>query len=411
MEMLARRTGRRRVNEALAVVSPLAFADAVEAYVTTLPSDEVRALVSRSVKRMDNCERMQFALFLGHDVASGSGDAFFTGPAMRPEQVERLVESCTDFLPNRFAAFLRENPRAVPALGDDAVNDILATLPLTQAERTALPGSDRSRRVPLRAVLVFAVAVLIAVVPLTAQYLRQRAMIGETVNPPATMLPAPDVVAHHAKAPAHRAAQLPLHRNIARSPRPAHAVPKHVIALSPPATHAHANRVVAKRANKQTRHVASLWKFDPRYNPYFNHKGFARSSAVVAGAAPVAKPSMSAFESRARLIVNSYLGAVIAGDTPRALAHLGMPAGTDPKAITESAIVSRGTRANIVAVKPGDDGTTHVQVDIVGRRGEYFEVFSVEPDGAAVRIKDRFYIPVNRTAEEISARLLATKPH
>jgi hypothetical protein len=85
--------------------------------------------------------------------------------------------------------------------------------------------------------------------------------------------------------------------------------------------------------------------------------------------------------------------------------------GSDPKAISESAIITRDAKAQIVAVKPGDDGTTHVQVDIMGRRGEYFEVFSVTPDGPAVRIKDRFYIPVNRTAEEISARLLATRPH
>jgi hypothetical protein len=409
--MLARRTGRRRVNEALAVVSPLAFADAVEAYVTTLPSDELRTLVSRSVKRMDNCERMQFALFLGHDAAPGGSDTLFTGPAMRVEEVERLVESCTDFLPNRFAAFLRENPRAVPALGDDAVGEILATLPLTESEQTALTGGEQPRRVPLRGVLVFALALMIAVVPLAAQYLRQRSIMAETVNPAVPMLPAHSVVAHEPKTPPQRPVRHTLHRSIARSPRPAHAAPKHVVALAPSRPHASASRPVRKIVTNRPRHVASVWKFDPRYNPYFNHRGFTRYSAVAAAPSPPSKPSMSAFESRARLVVNSYLSAVIAGDTPRALAHLGMPSGTDPKAITESAIVSRGTRANIVAVKPGEDGTTHVQVDIVGRRGEYFEVFSVAPDGPAVRIKDRFYIPVNRTAEEISARLLATTPH
>ena len=98
---------------------------------------------------------------------------------------------------------------------------------------------------------------------------------------------------------------------------------------------------------------------------------------------------MSAFEARARLAVASYLDAVIAGDTPRALQHLGMPAGADPKAISESPIISRDARAQIVGVKPGENGQTRVQVDIMSRRGEYFEIFWVARDGPAVRIADR----------------------
>lgn len=110
-------------------------------------------------------------------------------------------------------------------------------------------------------------------------------------------------------------------------------------------------------------------------------------------------------------MVASYLDAVISGDTGRALQHLGMPAASDPKAISESPIVSRDSRAEIVGVKPADNGQVRVQVDINGRRGEYFEVFSVEPDGRALRIADRYFIPVNRTAEEVSARLLAKTTH
>ena len=417
--MMPRRTGRRRVNEALAVVSPLAFADAVEAYVTGLPNDDVRTLVQRSIKRMDSSERLQFAFFLGHDVASAAGaDDVFSRPTVRAEEVQRLVDSSDDFLPNRFAAFLRENPRAMPALPDEALGDILAALPLTQSEAQALSEAAQPRRIPLRGVLVFALAVLIAVVPLAAQYIRQRGMMAETVNPPVVpMLPSMQAVGHGAKTPPQKASYArAAHRTIAQKPHVPNAVPKHVVAFAPARIHHHARVASTEGSTHQkVRRVAKAWKFDPQYNPYFNHKGFARAAHVAAASprlAPTKQPAspMSPFEARARLVVSSYLSAVIAGNTPRALKHLGLPAGADPKAISESNIVSRDARANIVAVKPGDDGTTHVQVDIVGRRGEYFEVFSVLPDGPAVRIKDRFYIPVNRTAEEISARLLASKP-
>ncbi len=412
--MLPRRIGRRRINEALAVVSPLGFADAVESYVTGLPIDDVRTLVQRSIKRMDSSERMQFAFFLGHDVASGRADDVFSNPTMRAEEVQRLVDSCDDFLPNRFAAFLRENPRALPALPDDALTGILATLPVTQSDPQALPLGEQRRRIQLQGVLVFGLAVLIAVVPLIAQYMRQRSMVAESVNPVIVpMLPAAKILAHGAKAPPRKASQpYTSHRTIARQPHVTHVAPKHAVAFAPVLVKRHAR--VATRLHARHRiatRVASVWKFDRRYNPYFNRRArVTHVAAAPAAAAPAAAPAMSPFEARARLVVNAYLGAVIAGNTPRALEHLGLPAGADPKAISESSIVSRDTRANIVAVKPGDDGTTHVQVDIVGRRGEYFEVFSVAPDGPAVRIKDRFYIPVNRTAEEISARLLASKP-
>jgi len=37
-----------------------------------------------------------------------------------------------------------------------------------------------------------------------------------------------------------------------------------------------------------------------------------------------------------------------------------------------------------------------VDADIRGRKGEYFEVFYVAADGPAVRITDRYYIPVSK---------------
>jgi hypothetical protein len=350
---------------------------------------------------MDSSERLQFALFLDHD-AAGSGVAeLFSGPAMRAEELQRLVERCDDFLPNRFAAFLRENPRAVPALGDDAVNNILTTLPLATGPK-ALPGEVPGRRLPAQALLLLVALILLALVPLAAQYLRQSGMIAGTANP--LLVPMNPPVRAVAQAP--KPARNPVvHRAVIHHPAiPAYsahkALPPRGIASKP--KHVHVAAAPKPRAHRVV-HIAAPWKFDPQFNPYVRNRH--RSAPVRVAAAPHA--SISPFEARARLVVNSYLGAVIAGDTMRALAHLGLPAGTDPKVISESAIITRDAKAQIVAVKPGEDGTTHVQVDIIGRRGEYFEVFSVMPDGPAVRIKDRFYIPVNRTAEEISARLLA----
>jgi hypothetical protein len=404
--MLARRTGRRRINEALAVVSPLAFADAVEAYVTSLEKDEVRALVHRCAKRMDSSERMQFALFLGHDTSGSGLPEFFSGPTMRAEELQRLVDGCDDFLPNRLAAFLRENPRAVPALGDDAVNTILATLPLVPTGPRALTGGVRARPLPAKMLLIVCAAILIALVPLVAQYIRQNGVIAGTANPIMLPMAAPPRIPSRSAKTLHVAAIRPsrVHHAAAAPVRMHLVAPKHVVALAPPR---HVN-VTPKRHAPRILRVAKNWKFDPHVNPYVARARSAHARAVAANAA--AGAAMSPFEARARLVVNSYLGAVIAGDTPRALAHLGLPSGSDPKAISESVIVTRDTKAQIVAVKPDADGTTHVQVDLIGRRGEYFEVFSVAPDGPAVRIRDRFYIPVNRTAEEISARLLARTP-
>lgn len=400
--MLARRTERRRVNDALAVVSPLAFADAVESYVTGLRTDELRALVLQSIKRMDATERSQFAMFLGRECGSGAADEIFGGPSMPVAEMAHLVEACDDLLPNRFAAFLRENPRCVPALGDEAVENILATFPEAPPRRPSFLSDTRLSRISPQVALLIAVTLLLAMVPLIAQYAHQRGLLAgianESINPvipvPHAFVTMPKRVALHNPVPKPHHAKSSAQRKAVR-----------LAAAAPVATHRPAHATT--RGHSHTRgpvRIASVWKFDPRYNRFVSHARTVTMPHAV-------QPSSSSFESRARLAVRSYLGAVIAGNTPSALEHLGMPIDGDPKAIAESQIVTRDSRAQIVGVKPEEDGTARVQVDIIGRRGEYFEIFSVARDGPAVRIKDRYYIPVNRTAEELSARLLANTTH
>lgn len=406
--MLARRTGRRSIDKALAVVSPLAFADATESYVTGLSSEDLRALVLRSVKRMDAPDRTQFAMFLGHDAAES--DDVFAGSSIPVAELQRLVESSDALLPNRFAAFLRENPRAVPALGTDALESILAALPEAQFEPDSqVEQSPGRRRISLQTGAILALVLLVAFVPLAAQYAHQRGILSGISNASFVPLQTPvKTLAALTKARishnAHPAAQ----PQTAQRKR-THPAQKRMAIARP---HHHASLASAPRRVAVHRPVrlAGNWKFDRSVNPYFNkharpwHDVARRTAAVRVG-------PENPFEARARLAVRGYLDAVIAGNTASALQHLGMPADGDPNAISESSIISRGARAAIVAVKPGADGQTRVQVDITGRRGEYFEVFSVAHDGPAVRITERYYIPVNRTAEEVSARLLAKNTH
>lgn len=403
--MLARRTERRRVNDALAVVSPLAFADAVESYVTSLQKDELRALVLRSLKRMDASERLQFAMFLGRESSGGGADEIFGGPLVPISEVAHLVEACDDLLPNRFSAFLRENPRAVPALGEDAVESILKTLPEAPPRRSRMHDPGAGRISPKGALLI-AAALLLAIVPLVAQYAHQRGILAGIANE-AIFPPAP--LPHAAPAPPKKISARVAAPKPHAAKRVVHPKARRLIAAAPVATHVRARAKITRHTRPRTPvRVASVWKFDPQYNRFVSH---ARAVPIPHAPPPAPSTSNGTFEARARLAVTSYLGAVIAGNTPSALQHLGLPADGDPKAIAESQIVTRDTRAQVVGVKPADDGTTHVQVDLIGRRGEYFETFFVAADGPAVRIKDRYYIPVNRTAEELSARLLAKTTH
>jgi hypothetical protein len=159
-----------------------------------------------------------------------------------------------------------------------------------------------------------------------------------------------------------------------------------------------------------------VWKFDPKYNPYFNkkaswHQRFIdrRPAVVYMRSAP---PQLSrSFEGRASLVVSSYLRAVIAGNTQSALHHLGLPSDASAANVSESGIITRDMQAHVLSVDAQPDGRAKVEVELNGRSGEYFEVFYVAHDGPAVRIMDRFYIPVNRTAEERAAHLLAKDGH
>lgn len=408
--MLAPSPGRRSLQKALGAVSPLAFAEAVERYVTALPAEEVRALALRSIKRFDAAERVQFAMFLGYEARSGGQEEPLVGAGMRVQELQALINACDDFLPNRFAAFLRENRRAIPALGEDALKRILATLPEAQFDESSTPAETPRRRIPAPVAALVALTLLVAIAPLIAQYAHQRGMIAGAPDvlfaPPAQPV---RVAAVPAKAqPVHAAP----HRQVRHAPAH-HAAPRantsHAQAFAPvrhvtlrrPSPHMHRTR------------IAAAWKFDPSQNPYFTRKWHRGGVAYAAPRARAAGTPQAedAFSGRARLIVASYLNAVISGDTGRALQHLGMAPTADPKAISESPIVSRDARAEIVGVKRDENGQVRVQVDINGRRGEYFEVFSVQPDGRAARIADRYFIPVNRTAEEVSARLLAKTTH
>ena len=357
---------------------------------------------------MDPSERMQFALFLGFEPSSNPIDEIFVGPSMRANDLDRLVESCSDFLRTASRHFFRENRRAVPSLGPDTVARILATLPNAQFDESARPQEMGKRRFPAQAAIVVGLALLVALVPLIAQYAHQRGVLAGLSNASfAPVLPqinrvaastVPQRVHWHPRA-GHKIKKRIAHRSVA----PARAVA--VISRPKGVQKARQKHVTYRPAAR----VAGIWKFDPRYNPYFSGRwhGMRWRGERTRRAMARAQTTHTAFEDRARLAVSSYLDAVIAGNTGNALQHLGMPATGSPDAISESSIVSRDARARIVGVKAAENGEMRVQVDITGRRGEYFEIFSVVPDGPAVRIADRYYIPVNRTAEEVSARLLA----
>jgi hypothetical protein len=181
--------------------------------------------------------------------------------------------------------------------------------------------------------------------------------------------------------------------------------------------HAHVTHIAVHQPKRvRRRYVASDWKFDPRFNPYFNRAAwhgvrYVGPRYVRSSHASVAQVLPAGFEGRASLIVSSYLNAVISGNTVSALHHLGLPADASRANLSEIPIISRDARVHVVSVDSQPDGRAKVEVDINGRSGEYFEVFYVAHDGPAVRIMDRFYIPVNRTAEERAARLLAKDGH
>lgn len=150
----------------------------------------------------------------------------------------------------------------------------------------------------------------------------------------------------------------------------------------------------ARTAAPPPRRVA--WKFDPHNNPYVSPHAHS--------------VDRSAFGQRARLSVDAYLRAIIDGNLPAAFRHLGMPANGDSSALAELPIVSRDTTVAIVGSKPRTAGREEVQADIVTHGREYYEIFYVERDGPAVRIADRYYIPVNHSAQ-VAVRSLEQRTH
>ncbi len=396
------------------MMEPVAFARSLDAYLDSLSQEEVRAMVLRSIKRLDGAHRVQLALFLGLDVAGDPIDEV-GGSAVDDRELGAFIDSC-GLLRERFGAFLRDNPRAIRALGKNVSNKILGP-----PERN---GASLLGHTPLKAIGLIAIAFVFSFVPLGAQYAHQRGMLAGlseiSIAPPFAI--APVHVARAATKPAvHRAARAPAVSSVVAS-RPhavRHAAVKHAASKSVAVL-----RVAVRHSSRPRRSVAArAWKFDPRYNPYVNRsrRHGARAIAFARARAPKrlsqsrsqsqSQPQLvrSGFEGRAQLVVSAYLSAVISGDTHAALQHLGLPADASASNVSESPIVSRDARARVVSVDTQPDGRARVEVEINGRSGEYFETFYVARDGPAVRIVDRFYIPVNRTAEERAARLLAAK--
>lgn len=339
--MFAGRNLRRRIDDALTTASPLALAEAMDAHICNRSGGDVRELIERSRARMDPAERAQLDLYVKHE----DGD---------------------DLLGHRFSAFLRQNPRAIAALDPDAVDAILGEL-------GELPGVVHTRRrlsAPVCALLALLLAM--AILPLAAQYSRQRGLLQGLAEPSlqAQVVPLVQPLAVQMHHPARVAQHRPVRvRHIARR----HIQPRRSIAMRP-----HARPV---------KHVARI------HTPKHWHHGYVADT--------------SAFGARARLSVHSYLAALVAGNLPAALRHLGLPRDADTNAVSELPIVSRGTSVAILGSKPSSGGE-QVQADIVTAGREYYEVFYVVKDGPAVRITDRYYIPVNRRAE-IASRSTRTE--
>jgi hypothetical protein len=362
--MFAARNLRRRIEDALSTASPLALADAMDAHICNRSTEDLHGMVERSRKRMDAAQRQQLDLYIQSDDAD-------------------------DLLGHRFSAFLRQNPRALVSLDADAVDAILFDL-------GSLPPVERAhRRLPAATVALILLIFAVAFLPLAAQYVHQRGLLNGLSDPlmPAAIAPFVETIAEHVPNMhrVHRAAPAVNHRATRRVTRRVARLRQYRrVALH----HAYA------RNRRRYRPLAAGWKFDRSNNPYFNRARWHHPYLA----------DRSLFGARARLTVHGYLDAVVAGNLRQALRHLGLPADGNTNAITELPIVTRGTSVAILGSTPQIDGREKVQADIVTRGREYFETFYVEQDGAATRIADRYYIPVNRRAE-IAARLFDQGTH
>ncbi len=357
--MLAQRKLRRRIDDALATASPLALADAMDVHVCSRSSDEVRAMIERSLERMDGGDRAQLELYLD-------------------------LEEPDDLIGHRFSAFLRQNPRAISALDPQAVDAILGEL-------GEIPPVEREvRRLPPRTIALVVLALVVALLPLAAQYAHQRGLLeglAEPVMPPPVVPFAETIAVHHAAAkPAHHP------RRVAYSltPRRRAIAQHHVLRVH----HAVAMHPRAHRA------APVAWKFDRQNNPYFNRTRWRHPYVVAYSQAHASY--LSPFALRARLSVQSYLRALVAGNLGAALVHLGMPSNGNTNALGELPIITRASNVAVIGSKTQPDGSERVQAQIVTAGREYFAVFSVAHDGPATRIVDHYFIPVNRQAQVAS---------
>lgn len=360
--MFARRSVRRRIDDALAVASPLALAEAMDAHICARSTEDLRGLIERSAKRMDPGDRHQLELYLN-------------------------LNDADDLLGHRFSAFLRQNPRSIAALDPDAAQAILAEL------GEIPPVEHFTRRLPARTTAFVALVLAIALLPLAAQYAHQRGLLQGLTDP----LDAPPVIAPFVQRVSARtvAPRTKHYVHTQRVPRVAHHLKK--VRAAP-------RRLIAQRGRTRVAPVhhpvrAVAWKFDPGNNPYFNrtrwhHPYFADASL---------------FGERARTNVRSYLHAIVAGNLSTALTHLGMPASAGTNAIAELPIITRSTRIAILGSKPAGD-REEVQAAITTAGREYYEVFYVAHDGPATRIAERYYIPVNRRAQ-VALRSLVQYSH
>jgi hypothetical protein len=336
------------------------FAAHVNAYLESLSEDDLRALVLRSLRRMDGSQRSQLGMYLGYDISRDPIDE--VGAAIDAGQLRAFVESCA-LLRERFAAFLIDNPRAVPALGRAAQERILG-----EQERA------QRRVLPAKALALAIAAALLALLPLGAEYAHQRGMVSGLDDMSLAQFAPPPVVRrilhfhvarHAAQHPAHHVATFHVH----------HAARARVVAAAAP-TPAPMPVRRARKAHQAPR--VAIRRHKPRY--VAEHK--ARRMRRAAG------PDLAA---RARFIVSAYLAAVIQGNDAVALMPLGLPADAPASNLTERAIVTPDSSVQITDARKQADGRVRVDAQISGPRGEYREVFYLMPAGVALRIVDRYY--------------------
>jgi hypothetical protein len=172
-----------------------------------------------------------------------------------------------------------------------------------------------------------------------------------------------------AKIPAKLQAKAqPFHPHVAARPHPK--VKPHVVVASVPV---HPRRAIVKR----------------RAAP-------AHPRAVALVTIPSKEPQLV---QRARLVVSSYLEALMTGDDQAALGNLGLRRSAPTSNLTEASVLQRARAFRIVAAalqNQGKNKTARIDVDIRGPSGNYFGYYLVSANGPAAWITQHEIIPVPR---------------